>query len=73
MDIRGSAVLTCEMPTARFPFDAQLVGVRREVCPGARWDRPRRVWTMSQAEAASFCCWPCQAGLLPEHGPDRDR
>lgn len=55
MDIRGSAgARLCEMPTVRFPFDAQLVGVRREVCPGARWDRPRRVWTMSQAEAASF-------------------
>ena len=42
------------MPTVRFPFDAQLVSVRRDVCPGARWDRVQRVWTMSRAEAEIF-------------------
>ena len=32
----------------------QLVSVRRDVCPGARWNRVLRVWTMSQAEAEIF-------------------
>ena len=42
------------MSTVRFGFDAQLLSVRREVCPGARWDRVRRVWAMSRAEAEVF-------------------
>jgi hypothetical protein len=42
------------MPSVRFPFDAQLVSVRREVCPHARWDKVRRVWTMTPVEAQTF-------------------
>ena len=42
------------MPSVSFPFDAQLVSVRREVCPHARWDKVRRVWTMTPVEAQAF-------------------
>ena len=37
-----------------FLFDAQLVSVRREVCPHARWDRVQRVWTMTPVEAQAL-------------------
>ena len=42
------------MPSVSFPFDAQLVSVRREVCPRARWDRGRRTWEMTWEEAQAF-------------------
>jgi hypothetical protein len=42
------------MPVVRFNWDAQLVSVRREVCPRARWDKIARAWTMTVDEAATF-------------------
>jgi hypothetical protein len=42
------------MPSVSFPFDAQVVSVRREACPRARWNRARRVWTMTRTEAEAF-------------------
>jgi hypothetical protein len=42
------------MPVVRFQWDAQLVKVRREVCPRARWDKAARAWTMTADEAAAF-------------------
>ncbi len=42
------------MPVVRFHWDAQLVSVRREVCPQARWDKAARAWTMTVDEAAAF-------------------
>jgi hypothetical protein len=38
------------MPVVRFPWDAQLVDLRREVCPRARWDKASRAWV----EAGAF-------------------
>ena len=42
------------MPVVRFQWDAQLMSVRREVCPRARWDKAARSWTMTADEAATF-------------------
>ena len=42
------------MPTVRFTWNAQLVDVRREVCPRARWDKAARAWTMTLSEAEAF-------------------
>jgi hypothetical protein len=42
------------MPIVRFPWDAQLVSLRREVCLHAKWDKARHAWTMTAAEAAVF-------------------
>jgi hypothetical protein len=42
------------MPIVSFPWDAQLVSVRREVCPDAQWDKARRVWIMTGDEAETF-------------------
>jgi hypothetical protein len=42
------------MPVVRFQWDAQLVIVRREVCPRAQWDKATRAWTMTAEEAAAF-------------------
>jgi hypothetical protein len=42
------------MPSVSFPFDAQLVSVRRDVCPRARWDKAGRRWTMTREEAQAF-------------------
>jgi hypothetical protein len=42
------------MPTVRFAWCPQLVAVRRESCPHARWDAARRVWTMTDREAEAF-------------------
>lgn len=39
---------------SELPFDAQLVSVRRKLCPRARWDRARRVWTMTRDKAQAF-------------------
>jgi hypothetical protein len=43
-----------DMPVVRFHWDAQLVSVRREVCPRAKWDKAARAWTMTPDEAAAF-------------------
>lgn len=42
------------MPVIRFAWDAQLVSVRREACPNARWNRTRQAWTMTEQDAAVF-------------------
>jgi hypothetical protein len=42
------------MPIVRFPWDAQLVDLRREVCPHARWDKAVRAWTMTVRDAEAF-------------------
>jgi hypothetical protein len=38
----------------QFPWDAQLVSIRREAVPRARWDKPTRAWSMTAAEAQVF-------------------
>jgi hypothetical protein len=48
------AALESCMPVVRFHWDAQLVSVRREVCPRAKWDKAARAWTMTADEAAAF-------------------
>ena len=42
------------MPTIRFAWNPLLVDLRREVCPGARWQKQGRCWMMSDAEAQRF-------------------
>ena len=42
------------MPAIRFAWNPLLVDLRREVCPGARWQRQGRCWMMSDAEAQRF-------------------
>jgi hypothetical protein len=42
------------MPIVSFPWDAQLVSIRREVCPHARWDKVGRAWLMTEDEADRF-------------------
>ena len=42
------------MTIVRFPWDAQLVDLRREACPRARWDKASRAWVMTAQEAAKF-------------------
>ena len=42
------------MPTVQFPWDAQLVSVRREVCPLATWDSAMCGWNMTQDDAEVF-------------------
>jgi hypothetical protein len=42
------------MPVVRFPWDAQLVSIRREAVPRARWDKAGRAWLITAAEADVF-------------------
>lgn len=42
------------MTVVRFPWDAQLVSIRREVCPRAQWDKAARAWTMTADDADTF-------------------
>jgi hypothetical protein len=42
------------MPVVSFPWDAQLVAIRREAIPRARWDKAVRAWSMTAAEAEAF-------------------
>ena len=42
------------MPAIRFAWNPLLVDLRREVSPGARWQRQGRCWMMSDAEAQRF-------------------
>ena len=42
------------MPIVRFTWNPQLVDVRREACPQARWNKAARAWTMNEAEAQAF-------------------
>ena len=51
VDVRRYAA---DMPTVRFPWDAQLVSIRRESVPRARWDKTQRAWVMTAIEADAF-------------------
>ena len=42
------------MPVVRFSWNPRLVEVRRQCCPQARWDKRRRAWAMTTAEAEAF-------------------
>ena len=42
------------MPQVRFAWSAQLVDVRRQACPRARWNAQQRAWTMTDADAKTF-------------------
>jgi hypothetical protein len=42
------------MPVIRFSWNPQLIEVRREACPRARWDKTARAWTMTTVEAEAF-------------------
>jgi len=42
------------MPSIRFAWNPLLVDLRREVCPGARWQKQGRCWVMNDAEAQTF-------------------
>jgi hypothetical protein len=42
------------MPVVRFPWDAQLLSIRRDAVPRARWDKAARAWSMTVAEADVF-------------------
>jgi hypothetical protein len=42
------------MPVVKFPWDAQLISIRRDVCPRARWEKTSRVWIMTDPEAEMF-------------------
>jgi hypothetical protein len=42
------------MPIVRFLWDAQLVSIRREVCPHASWDKATHAWTMTAADTEVF-------------------
>jgi hypothetical protein len=42
------------MPTVKFPWDALLISIRRDVCPLARWEKTSRVWVMTDPEAETF-------------------
>ena len=42
------------MPFIRLAWNPLLVDLRREVCPGARWQKQRRCWMMSDDEAQRF-------------------
>ena len=42
------------MPSIRFAWNPLLVDLRREVCPSARWQKHKRCWVMSDAEAHGF-------------------
>ncbi len=42
------------MPVVRFAWNPQLVAVRREACPRARWNSQTRSWTMTAAEVEAF-------------------
>ncbi len=42
------------MPQVRFAWSAQLVDVRRQACPRAKWNAQQRAWTMTDADAKTF-------------------
>jgi hypothetical protein len=42
------------MPVVRFAWSPMLVDLRREVCPGARWQKPGRLLVMSETDAQAF-------------------
>lgn len=42
------------MAIVRFAWNPTLVGVRREVCPTARFEKGKRQWIMNESDAARF-------------------
>jgi hypothetical protein len=42
------------MPMVKFPWDALLISIRRDVCPRARWQKTSRGWVMTDLEAETF-------------------
>jgi hypothetical protein len=42
------------MPRVRFTWSAQLVDVRRQACPHAKWNPQQRAWTMTDGDAEVF-------------------
>jgi hypothetical protein len=42
------------MPQVRFTWSAQLVDVRRQACPHAKWNPRQRAWTMTERDAQIF-------------------
>ncbi len=42
------------MPIVRFRWSPELIAVRREACPRARWMAVQRAWEMTAAEAETF-------------------
>ena len=42
------------MPQVRFAWSAQLVDVRRQACPRAKWNARQRARTMTDADAEIF-------------------
>jgi hypothetical protein len=48
--------------TIKFSWHPQLVAVRREVCPGAKWIAASRTWMMTDDDATKFLT-ECHARL----------
>lgn len=44
----------CRLATIRFAWSPILVGLRREICPAARWEARTRRWVMSARDAEKF-------------------
>ena len=42
------------MPIVKFLWDAQLISVRREVCPHARWEKATHTWVMTDPDIETF-------------------
>jgi hypothetical protein len=42
------------MPVVSFPWDAQLVSIRRQAVPNARPHNAADCWSMTEAETATF-------------------
>jgi hypothetical protein len=42
------------MPIVHVPWDAQLVSLRRQLCPEATWDSTRTGWLMTDEDAETF-------------------
>ena len=56
------------MPVVRFAWSPMLVDLRREVCPGARWQKPGRHWVMSETDAQAFIrAVPARLGFQRSH------
>jgi hypothetical protein len=37
-----------------FFWDPLLISLRRDVCPNAKWDKPRKQWLMAPEDAERF-------------------
>jgi hypothetical protein len=44
------------MASVWFSWSPLLVEIRREICPGARWQKEGRRWIMSETDAQAFLC-----------------